>query len=609
MNNHFYVKFLLTVIALEILFFGILGLNSLDRLRESVLKLPDKIANTAVSAPAPAAATAVTSANAEAFANREFFVPGAPEGGELIQTISADTANLNPIVNNEATASQFNGLCSATLAERNYAKPEIWEPLMAESWTISPDHKVYHIKLRKGILWHDFVDPVTQKEFKNVEVTANDFKFMVDVIKDPAVNCEPLRIYYQDLEKVEVINDYEFVVTWSKEYYGSVASTLGLSPLPRHFYDYGGKFDGKQFNDDHVRNRMIVGCGPYRFVRWDKDRRVVFERFENYFGKNYQAMPPLKMLTYEIIKHPNTRFQAMLTGEINQLNLLPDQWVDRTNDGKFKTGEIAKYKYLTPVYSYIGYNLKNPLFEDKRVRQALTMLVDRERILKDVYFGLGVITNGPYFPASAYYNQSLAPWPYDPARAKALLKQAGWEDIDHDGILEKDGKKFVFTILQIANHPTQERTLPILKESLAAAGVDMKIQAVEWSVYTQRLEEKNFEVCMLGWQSSFDPDLYQIFHSSQADLPGSSNHVSFKNPEADQLMEEMRRTFDMDKRIELARKLGQILHDEQPYTFMFVPNTLTAIDGKYKNVRVFPGGIYESIMYLPKEFQKTSAGL
>lgn len=151
--------------------------------------------------------------------------------------------------------------------------------------------------------------------------------------------------------------------------------------------------------------------------------------------------------------------------------------------------------------------------------------------------------------------------------------------------------------------------MPLIQETLAAAGIDMKIQNLEWSVYLQRLQDKNFEACCLGWQSPFDPDPYQIWHSSQADLPGSSNHIGFRNHEADRLIEELRATFDMERRIELARRFEALLHEEQPYTFLFVPYQLEARSGRYRNVRVFPGGIPDLIQWVPQAEQRPVPGL
>ncbi len=616
MNGNGFVKFLLTVLILAVIYFGWVLTGALDRVRESNLRVLERLEQLqhTLAAPTPLVDRPPLPASAapsgDDIANRQFFDPAAVPGGRLIQATSADTPNLNPLINNEATASEFHGLCVPSLAEPNYADPTEYQPLLAESWEISPDHKTYRIKLRRGVFWDPFTDPETGVKHGPKEVTAADFKFFVDVVKNPDVNCEAIRSYYQDLESVEIVNDFEFVVRWKVEYYGSRASTLGMSPLPRHFYHfYDGPFDGKRFNNDHRRNRMLIGCGPYRFVRWEKDRRVIFRRNPAYFGNALGAGPSLDYLVYEIIKHPNTRFQALLAGSLDQLGLTPDQWIQRTGGKEFTSGELKKYRYLLPQYTYIGYNLTRPFFQDKRVRQALTMLIDREKILRDIYFNLAKITTGPFFPDGPYADPSIQPWPYDPERAKRQLAEAGWRDTDGDGILEKNGVKFVFTMLQIATSPIQQKMMPLIKESLAGAGIDMKIENVEWSVYLQRLNQRRFAASCLGWASPFDPDMYQIWHSSQCDKPESSNYIGFRNAEADKLIEEMRRTFDRERRIAIAHAFARLIHEEQPYTFLFVPYSLVAQSGRYRNVRVFPVGMPVMPCWVPKQEQRAVPGL
>lgn len=598
MNNG-YMKFILTLLTLVIAAGSYFITTALDRVRESNYMLADRMKEMKyVSGPRVDEKKAPAAVQTGKFANREFYSPESVAGGKMIMATEAEAGNLNPLTSNEAMAASFNSLCSSPLAERNYKFPERFEPLLAESWQISDDRKEYRIKLRKNVFWHDFTDPVTGKKHQKTEVTAYDFKFFVDAVKNKDVNCAPLRVYYQYLDRVEIHNKYEFTVKWNKAYYGSLASTLGMTPLPRHFYAPDGKFDGKKFNDDHRRNRMIVGCGPYKFFKWENGRKVMFKRNPDYFGIPFGAAPAIECLEFEIIKHPNTRFQALLGGELDRLSLLPDQYVKRTGTKEFKDGKLRKFEYLLPQYSYIGYNQKNPLFRDKRVRKALTLLTDRERIRKEIYHGLARTAVSPFMPDSTFAPADLKPLPFDPEKARELLREAGWRDIDGDGILEKDGRKFTFTMMQIASSSIQQRLMPMLKESFAKAGIDMKIRNVEWSVYIQNLNSRNYDVCCLGWSSSFDPDLYQVWHSSQIAGEGS-NHISFSNPELDRLLEEMQTCFELPKRIRIAHKIARLLHDEQPYTFLFFPKSLTALSGRYKNVQLFPVGLPDQVMYDP----------
>ncbi len=608
MGGNGYIKFILTLIALTVALSAYLLIGQAERQRLMILRLENRLTNLE-NRPSGAGVSVSLSGNAAVVANSEFYDPAAQFGGRMITSVSADTPGLNPLTGNDAVGAGFQALCNASLGESNFEHPEEIRPLLAESWEISPDHLTYRIKLRRGVYWHDFTDPVTGKQYSRVPVTAYDFAFFVEAVKNPDVNCEPLRIYYSGLKDIEVVNDYEFIVHWSTPYYNSYSATLSMAPLPRHFYcPDGAVLDGKKFNDDHLRNRMIVGCGPYCFVRWEKDGQILFRRNHDYFGIASGAAPALEQLAVQVIKMPNTRMLALLGGKLDRLDLTPEQWMHYVEGGKLKTNEFRSCRYLDQAYNYLGWNERNVLFRDRRVRKALTMLIDREKIRRDIYCGLAEIATGPFFPLSRYHDPAIKPLPFDPEAAKLLLADAGWRDTDGDGILDREGVPFSFTMLQVSGHPIQSRMLPLIKEFLAAGGIDMKIQTVEWSVYLQRLENFNFDASCLGWTSPFDPDPYQVWHSSGADVPGSSNYIGFRNSEADRLIEELRCTFDMEKRVELAHRFCRLIHDEQPYTFLFVPYRLDCFSSCYRNVREFPGGIPGSLFWMPAGVQRTVPG-
>jgi len=627
MNRNFYLNFILTILALAVIIFGIILIQTVDimRLRTEdlitrLVGIEEKIGllDKRISMPGKVAvdSPAMTSTDPDSHKNRisppeiansKFFDPHAVDGGHIIISVRNETKNMNYLVNNESFVSTIWNYCNDSLAERNYEHPEIFQPQLAESWELSQDKMVYTFHLKRGILWHDFKDPVSGKEWKDVAVTAHDFKFYIDTVKNEETDCAPSRTYLKDLDRIEIISDYEFKVFWKKKYFLSESITLGLNPLPRHLYHaYNGPFNGKKFNDDHQRNRMIVGCGPYYFEKWNKGQQIVLRRNEKYYGKQYGVMPAIKYIVFEVIKHPNTQMQALISGDIDRMTMTPEQWVKSSDKPAFKPekGSLTKLKYPARSYYYIGYNQKKPLFQDRKVRLALTHLVDRQRILKEIYHGLGRITTGNFFMDTPYYDRSIKPYPFSVSKAKELLHEAGWSDSDDDGILDKNGRKFEFTCLMVSNHPIQSKMLPIIKEDMAKAGIIMRINNVEWSVYVQRLEKKSFEVCVLGWALSFESDPYQVWHSSEADKIASSNHISFKNKQADKLIEQIRGCFDLKTRIQLCNKFHRLLHEQQPYTFLITPFSLIAQNNRYQNVRVFPAGIATEIMWVPKNKQQ-----
>ena len=589
--------------------------NSNDLLRKQVNALAEKIENgvkvNSISNAPDKLNTAIAAApHTSSGANKEFFDPDAVDGDRLISTISADTGNMNYIINNEATVGSFWNAAFDSLAERNYERLNEFEGLLAESWSISKDNMRYRIKLREGILWHDFTDPVTGKKYENIPVTAEDFKFYIDTVKNEKVDALPLRTYFQDIDSIEVFNDREFDVIWKKPYFNALETTLSLTPLPKHFYHaYSGAFDPEKFNSDHERNRMIVGCGPYQFVKWEKGQRVIFERFEKYYGKSLGIMPAIKKLVYEVIQHPNTRLLALKSQDTDIDNLTPEQWIKNTDTPEFdtKNGFLKKLTYQSAAYNYIGLNMKLDMFKDKRVRQALSMLVNRNRIQNDVYHNLARPVSGPFFIDGPAYDKSVEPYSFDVEKAKKLLAEAGWKDTDSDGILELDGKKLKFTVMFPNAGAVYLKVLSIVKEDMAKAGVVLDILPLEWSVLIDKIDKRSFEGAMLGWTGgAISPDPYQLWHSSGANQPSSSNFVSFVNPQADALIEKIRSTFDTDERNALYHEFHKLIHDEAPYIFLFSSCNLTAVNSRYKNLRVFPFGIYPRTLWTPYAQQKNS---
>lgn len=528
-----------------------------------------------------------------ALANADLRDSLAVDGGSLTARVGGEASNLNAIINNDAIASSYWEMTYDSLAARNMKNPSRWEPLLAERWEISPDRLTYTIHLRRGVTWHDVTDPSTGRVFTRVPVTAHDFAFYVDVIRNPGIHCEPVRNYFSDLDRIEVIDDHTFRVIWREPYFLSESMTLSLSPLPRHFYDFDPARPD-DFNENDQRNRMIVGCGPWIFERWEKGTEVAFRRNEDYYG----LKPHLKRVRFRMIKEPNAAVQALRKGEVDRTGLTTDQWTDQTGDALFAE-RFEKMQETRRVYFYIGWNMRRPLFADRRVRLAMTHLTDRERILRDVYRGLGRLVTGPFFIDSPGYDASLEPHPFDPERARQLLAEAGWQDSNGDNILDKDGQRLEFTFLLISNHPYYSRIAPIMKEDMAKVGVIMNILEMEWNVYTERLNEWNFDACGLGWSLSYEQDPYQLWHSSEARKTKSSNHCGFENAEADTLIETARREFDAERRNELYRRFHGIIHAEQPYTFLASPYSLSAIHRRYRNVRVYPLGTDLNSFWVP----------
>ncbi len=509
------------------------------------------------------------------------------DGDALVRRLPAEPGTLNPLTATDAYEQSINyPFVIETLLDQDLATGEL-KPLLAESWDVSPDKLTFTFHLRKDVKWHD-----------GKPLTVDDVVFTYDKLMDPKVDAASYRSYFGDMESYEKIDDYTFLVKWKKPYFKSLEMIGGTPVLPKHALD-----DGTDFNK-HPYGRAPLGSGPYVFDKWETGQRIVLKRNPNYWGKK----PHFDSVVFKILTNDDVALSLMKKGELDTLGLSPLQWVYQTGTSQFNE-KNHKIHYHYPGYSYIGWNLRKPLFQDKRVRKALTMLLNREAILEKIYYCLGSIQTGPYDQTGDFADPDIKPYPFDPKAAGALLAEAGWTDEDGDGILDKDGMAFRFEMSFTAQLPEVEKAMRIYKEDLRKAGIDMEIRTLEWAVFLQNVQEWKFDATALGWALASNPDSYQLWHSSQADIKSSSNHVGFKSARVDELIELNREEFDRNKRIEYCREIHRVLHEEQPYTFFISSEALSAVDKRIHNVvphPIRPIFLYNE-WYVPKAMQKRSA--
>lgn len=515
----------------------------------------------------------------EASQSTESAKPSDPVDGDwLIYHLSAEPATLNPITATDAYEGTVNnGKIYETLIERNNETLEL-EPLLAESWEISEDKLKYTFKIREGIKWHD-----------GTPFTSEDVVFSYKSIMNPKVDSPQLRSYFQEIKDVKAIDDLTVEFTYARPYFLALEFCGGMPIVPKHIFEKG------DFNTNPA-GRHPIGTGPYKFDRWTTGRDIVIDKNPDYWGEK----PKLNKIVFKIITDNTVAFQVLKREELDVSALTPIQWERQTNTPSFQEN-FDKLSYFAPNYSYIGWNSKRPFFADKQVRTALTHLVDRELILNKILYDLGAIVTNPFYINSPEYDKSIEPYPYDPKKAEELLEQAGWIDSDGDGIRDKDGVKFAFEFLIPGGSETGEKIATILKEELDQMGIQMDIRKTEWAVFTSRLMDRNFDAVTLAWSMGIESDPYQIWSSTQAE--SGSNFVGFKNEEADKLIVEARTEFDREKRKELYRRFAEIVHEEQPYTFLFCRKSTVAVNKRFENVTVYPVGIDPVEWHVPLPLQ------
>jgi len=478
---------------------------------------------------------------------------------QLVESSIGDASYLNPILAQDSASSEIDGFVFNGLIkyDRNL---QGFVGELAESWKVKegPEPEIT-FSLRKGVLWHD------GKEF-----TAEDVKFTYDKIMDEKTNTVR-RSDYELVKKAEVLDPYTFKVTYRQPFSPGL-STWGMGMLPKHL------LENQDINTTPF-NRRPIGTGPFRFAEWVTDERITVEANPKYF----EGKPYLDRIIYRIIPDPSLTEMELLTRGIDAYSVWPFEF-QRMKEVPF----LNVYTQPSLGYTYIGYNLKNPLFQDKRVRRALTYAINREEIVQYVLYGLGVVANGPFPPQFWYSNPNVKPLPYDPAKARQLLADVGWK-ANSDGILEKNGKPFSFKLITNSGNETRRDVGVLVQRALREIGIDVKFEFYEWSVFLKNfINVKAFDACILGWSLSPDPDAYQIWHSSQ--IEKGFNFVSYRNPEVDRLWEEGRREYDIEKRKAAYWRINELMAEDQPYTFLYVPLGITALQKKFMQVEKSPSG-------------------
>ena len=285
---------------------------------------------------------------------------------------------------------------------------------------------------------------------------------------------------------------------------------------------------------------------------------------------------------------------------------LRSKWRSKLARSMKRAGTSQKSRSPSFGFTYVGYNLQDARFADARVRRALDRAIDKPAILGGVLYGLGAVATGPYPQESWAYDPEVTPAPYDREAAKALLAEAGWQDRDGDGWLDRDGQPFRFTLMTNQGNEVRRQVAELIQQQLKPLGIDVKIRIVEWSTFVHEfIDKRRFEAVLLAWNLSRDPDLYDLFHSSKT-KEGEYNFVGYASPEVDRLLVEGRRTFDQAERRRIYRLVHRRLAEDQPYTFLYVADSLPIVSSRFRNVVATPIGIGYNFIdwYVPMAEQR-----
>jgi peptide/nickel transport system substrate-binding protein len=461
-----------------------------------------------------------------------------------------------------------------------------------------PAATVITFKLRRGVTFSD-----------GEPLTANDVVFTYNLVMHPQADTALFRNEYGlKFKSIEAPDDFTVVFSFKKPFFDAFLEAASFQVLPEHFY---GPLTAERIGEINSVPGLILGSGPYKMIYgprdWAPGKEIILERNDRYWGE----APAIDRLVFREITNDVARLAAFRNGEVDLFyRAVPEQYIEYLKDKELvKRSQSVEAFRPNDGYGWVAWNqMKNgeaTPFADKRVRRAMTMLINRQRIIDKALFGYGLIPSGPFNRLSPQYNPDVKPLPYDPKRARELLAEAGYIDRDGDGVVESEGGvPLIFKHTYPSSGTFWNNVSLSMKDSLAEGGVVLEPDPLEWSVFSEKVRSTDFDAISMAWGARIETDIHHAFHSSNIGN-GANNFPSYSNPELDRLIDLARVTLDEDERMKIWKQVHVILNEDQPYTFLYVRKFLTFMDGRYRNVRETLIGVNDRTnWYAPATEQK-----
>ena len=537
--------------------------------------------------------------------------------------------HLHPF-NNFRDVAEMTRMCIGTVAQLKLGQYETMAPDLAIKIEARPradkEGVVEHwVHLRENVFWAPLSSSHFPSQFELAPhflqkhpVTAHDFKFFYDAVMNSSVS-EPkaasLRTYYSDIEEFEIIDDLTFVIKWqvhddNQIKYSALNLTGSLQPLPCFVFQYFA--DGAKILEDdsapdtyrtnsvwaqnfsqHWAKNVIPSCGPYLFDGMDEEG-ISFKRNPDHYNP-YSVL--IEGVHYAFKESLDSVWQDFKAGNLDFCHLAPNQLLELNSFLKSpeylaqaaRGMKIESIDYIDRCFYYLGWNLATDYFKSPRVRQAITMAIDRERIINQNLNEMAIAITGPFFRFSPSYNPQVNDWPYNPLESRRILEQEGWIDLDGDGIRDKiiDGKKtpFRFRLCYFVKSLSAKVIAEYIATSLKEIGIDCQIYGLDITDLSRQFDDKSFDAIFMGWKHGTPPDdPKQIWHSSGAKEKGSSNAIGFAHPQIDAIIEALNYEQSAQDRKKLYHQFHQIIRDEAPYTFLYTPKVRLLYRERVKNL-------------------------
>lgn len=548
-------------------------------------------------------------------------IPGFARGDWMIDAFAQAPGSVTPLVSKDIYGRRIQSYVLEALIGRDPVTLED-TPVVAESWEVEDNTEAWQtwldgrlaegierdaalreegapsaltitFKLRPGVVFSD-----------GHPLTTEDVAFSWELLNNSAIDAPAERAFYDNVRTWEIIDDLTIRFETREPHFLALSMAGSRPIMPKHFYE--------RFTPDELNKStgLLMGSGPYRMPTaegWRPGDPIELVRNERFWGPT----PAFNRLVWKVINDDVARMTQFRNGEIDLFAAVPEQYKELLEDPAIvERSSNFDYDTVPAGYSFIAWNQRREgeatIFADKRVRQAMTYLTNRQGICEDIKLGYATPANGPYPPGSLQRNPGLETRNFNLAKGKALLAEAGWEDRDGDGVIENEaGEPFSFTFTYSQGRKETDRIALYLKDNYARAGIQMTPEKLEWAVFVERLDNRNFDAVTLGWGGgAVESDVRQMFHSSQI-ANAANNFTSYSNTELDTLIDEARITLDTNERMKLWHQVHTILWEDQPYTFMYTSKALRFIDDRIRNIEQITAGLNDrDEWFVPAGMQK-----
>lgn len=519
--------------------------------------------------------------------------PDYAPGGNIVGVLGSVPTRLTPILDPDLYGARIQTALFDTLADRDSISLE-WQPRLAKRWTVSPDGLTIDFELRPGVVFSNG-DPLS----------ADDVIYTMELTRNEKIEAPGSRSILDKLDTVTKTSDLGVRFKFKEPYYKTFEVAAGTQVVSKKFY---AKYTTDQIN---TTPGLVMGSGPYRMpdpAGWKPEpgKPIELVRNERYWGEPAAA----DKLVWRLIELPPSRMTALRNGEIDVYeDMNPVQFEELTKDAELtKRIRPLAMQSINYGYSFVAWNQKRggkpTPFADVRVRRAMSMLLDRGAIIRELYRGRATPISGPFHPKSPMSDPSIQPWPYDPPQAEKLLGEAGFKR-QGGGLVGPDGKPFAFELLYANSSDTAKRQAVFIQDAMARAGIVVNPAPIEWNVMEQRQKERKFDALTMGWGGGgVEDDPFQMYSIQAAEGVGQ-NFVQYINPKLDAAMNAARTTVDDAKRMPLWHEVHRIIHEDEPYTFVAADWELVAVAAKYKGAEETKVGVTpRTEWYVPKELPR-----